>query len=161
MRSAQSPLPALAGALLLLWQTGCGKPSPSPAAITHARLDRVGLLYGQYASQHRGQPPKNLAVLEQFATQEISAEELARLSAADVGSLFTSPRDGKQFGFVALPKMPVRVADVPPPIVLYEQEGENQTRVVVYLGGGTSELNAEDFSRSVPSASRTVVAYER
>jgi hypothetical protein len=141
----------LMGALFTSLQVGCGKPSPSAEAITHARLDRLGFLYGRYASQHHGQPPKDLATLKKFAEREISAEELSRMGTSDVADMFISLRDNQPFGMATFAKIPAPGAHAPP-IVLYEREGQNGLRAVVYLGGGTSEMKAEEFAKAVPSA---------
>jgi hypothetical protein len=137
------------GVIAIVLVVGCGK-SRSPVESAHTRLGRLGLLYGMYASQHEGKPPTSLAQFQRFVEERISPDDLARAGAANASEFFTSPRDGQPYGFISLSALPVPAAGQRPPVVLYEQQGQDGLRMVGMLGGGTDELDAESFQKFVP-----------
>jgi hypothetical protein len=135
--------------LLLLTATGCGQSTPLFSPID-ARLSRLGLSYGLYAGKYHGKTPSNLEELRRYVGQSVTSEQLTALGVNSVDALFVSPRDGKPYTLIPLPHLPPPVAGEQPPVVLYEQIGQQGKRYVAYLGGGVEEVDAERFRQLVP-----------
>lgn len=130
---------------------GCGRPS-GPISQAQTNLGWLGSMYGMFVGAHRGRTPKNVDELRQFIEGRISAEELARLNAADAGKLFVSPNDGKPFKMVSYAKLPPPELDKPPPVVFYEEVGIDGKKAVAFLGGGTRIVDEATLQTMLPAA---------
>jgi hypothetical protein len=140
--------------LLVTALAGCSRShssdevAPSADDVASIHLSEIGLLYGTYLGQSRGRPPKAVKQLEDFGQGRISPEHLAAIHAANVAELFISPRDGKPYKMVNYTRVPAPSAD--PVVVFYEQQGEDGTRRVALLGGGSIVLDEERLGKLVP-----------
>jgi hypothetical protein len=139
--------------LVLASLTSCGRQS-GPVAQEQTNLSWLGSMYRTYVVQNQGRPPKNLDELRKFVEAKTTTEQLARLKVANPGELFVSPRDGKPFAMVSYAKVPDPAAGSPPPVVLYEVEGQNGERAVSFLGGGTKSVDETEFRQLVPAQAK-------
>lgn len=143
-------LDGIAVGLLLMLATSCSQPSRGNP-IVEARLGRLGLCYGLYAGSHEGKPPNHIDQLREYVERSTSPEQLSALNVDRAAELFVSPRDGQPYKMIALPRLPPPVGGQPPPVVLYEEQGEQGKRYVAYLGGGVEEVDADKFKQLVPN----------
>src|SRR3954454_5892981 len=83
--------------LLVTVGLGCSGP-PAPNAPERVPLRHLAVLYGKYRNAHRGNPPRDEAEFKQFITG-LDAPQLAAagVTAAEVDTLFVSPRDGQPY----------------------------------------------------------------
>jgi hypothetical protein len=139
----------LAAALL----TSCGRRS-GPIAQEQTNLSWLGSMYQMFVSQNQGHAPKNIDQLRKFVEKSTGSEQLARLKVATVGEIFVSPRDGRPFAMVSYDKFSAPAAGQPPPVVLYEAEGQNGRRAVAFLGGGTQSVDEQALQKMLPSQTR-------
>ena len=135
--------------------TSCRRPS-GPIAQEQTNLSWLGNMYGMYISQNQGHAPKTIDELRKFVEKTTTAEQLGRLKVANVGELFVSPRDGKPFAMVSYDKLPSPKGGEAPPIVLYESQGSDGKRAVVFLGAGagTRTIDEAELQRMLPAQSR-------
>lgn len=143
----------ISGALLFaILLTSCRRAS-GPIAQEQTNLSWLASMYGMYIAQHQGRAPKNLDELHKFVEQSTTADQLARLKVANVNELFVSPRDGKPFALVSYDKMPALKGGEPPPVVLYEAQGQNGKRAIAYVSGGTGgtrTVDEQEFQKMLP-----------
>ncbi len=140
--------------ILLLATCGCGKPATGPVSPVQTNLSWLGSMYGMYVGQHQGQPPSTIDDLRKFVEKSTSADQLARLQVANMDELFKSPRDGKAFRLVSYSKLPAPTGGTPPPVVLYEEAGEDGQRSVAYLGGGTAQVDEAELKSLLPPGTK-------
>ena len=133
--------------------SGCGKES-GPIAQEQTNLAWLGNMYGQYIGANQGNPPQTVGELRKFVAARTTPEELARLKAASVDELFTSPRDGKPFEMVTYKELPPPEGGKPSPVVLYESVGQNGERAVAFLGGNTRTVSESELTQMLPAGSR-------
>lgn len=106
----------------------------------------LGLLYGQYSGQHRGQPPANEAQFKQFIEKNDAFLKQRQL---DLASVFVSERDGKPYVVLyGPPKGPYDL--IGQPVVAYEQDGVNGKRFVANTMGAVEEVDEARFHHLVP-----------
>lgn len=141
----------IVGISLLL--SGCGRKS-GPVAQEQTNLGWLGSMYGMFVGQHRGRTPKNIDEFRKFVELRIKPDQLARLKVAKADDLFVSPRDGKPFQMVAYSKLTPPAIGQPPPIVFYEQVGENGQRAVAFLGGGTRQVDEATLQNLLPASTK-------
>ena len=120
-------------------------------AQEQSSLAWLGAMYGMYLGQHQGQAPKTIDDLRKFVEKKTSADQLARLGAANVNDLFVSQRDGKPFVMVSYKKPPSMEEEGLPPVVLYEAEGENGKKAVAFLGAGTRTVDDNELQKLLPA----------
>ncbi len=111
-------------------------------------------MYGMFVGQHRGRTPKDVDELRKFVEKRLSAEELSRLKVAKASDLFVSPRDGKPFKMVTYSKLPLPAIGESPPIVLYEEVGQDGNRAIAFLGGGTRSVDEAELQKLLPASSK-------
>jgi hypothetical protein len=121
--------------------------SAPPAANTPVRLPlrHLAMLYGKYRGSHKGQQPKDEAQLKQFiAALDGSQLSAAGISAAEIDTLFVSPRDGRPHD--------VRYNDSPPPdgpngpsAVVIEKVGKDGMCFVAYSTAKVEEIDDAQF----------------
>jgi hypothetical protein len=129
--------------------SGCGHADDSNAQ-SEARLSKLGLSYALLAGNNSGTPPSRVEELRHYLEQATSKAQLKAMGVTDAGEMFISPRDGKPYKMIALPRLPPPAAGQPPPVVLYEQVGWQGKRYVAYLGGGVEEVDVDKFQQLVP-----------
>jgi hypothetical protein len=144
------PFVVLLGAIIL---AGCSHKT-GPIAQEQTNLAWLGSMYRQYIGENKGRAPKSVDELQKFVEKVTTAEQLTRLKVANAKELFVSPRDGKPFAMVSYSKMPTTVAGAPPPIVLYEAQGQNGQRGVAFLGGGTKSVDESDLQKMLPAQTK-------
>jgi hypothetical protein len=132
---------------------GCGEQAEQGDPV-HTHLGWLGRKYAMYVGRNHGQTPKTIEDLRKFVETSTTPEELSRLGVSDIGQLFNSPRDGKPFRLVSYAKLPPPAMGEPPPLVLYEEVGENGKRAVAYLGGATDELDEAALQKLLPATRR-------
>ena len=71
-----------------------------------------------------------------------------------MSELFVSPRDGKPFAMVSYDKLPPLAGGEPPPVVLYETEGQNGERAIAFLGGGTRTVDEAELQKMLPAEAK-------
>lgn len=148
--SIRTPSLLLLGVVFL---TGCGRKT-GPIAQEQTNLGWLGSMYRQYIGQNKGLAPKSVDELRKFVEKTTTAEQLARLKVSNAGELFTSPRDGKPFAMVPYDKLPATAAGAPPPVVLYEAQGQNGQRAVAFLGGGTKSVDETELQKMLPAQAK-------
>ena len=129
--------------------SGCSAKSGTVEPV-QTNLSWLGSMYGRYISQNGGNSPKSLEDLKKFVSKKVTAERLAALGVANVDELFKSPRDGKPLVLVSHAKLPPPGTS-PPPVVLYEAEGKDGQRAVVFMGGITEMVDESRFSQLLPA----------
>src|SRR5687768_1983832 len=110
-------------------------------------MKAVGILYGKYVGAHNGQPPKS----EKEFVQYVAARErefLKQLGLSDPEQLVISPRSGQPLVLVTTKTGPTDIS----PIVAYESQPVDGTRLVVRDTGVVQELPEVEFQRQRPSA---------
>ena len=112
-------------------------------------------MYGMYISQHKGQAPKTIDDLRTFVEKNTNAEQLEHLKVANASELFVSKRDGKPFTMVSYKKLPAPAGGEPPPVVLYETQGQNGQRAVAFLGSGTRTIDEKELEKMLPAQAKT------
>ncbi len=127
--------------LLLFIGLGCSSP-PAPNAPERVPLRHLAILYGKYRNAHRGAPPKDEADFKKFITGLDPAQlAAAGVSAAEVDTLFVSPRDGQPYD--------VRYNDPPsadrPSAVVAEKVGKGGKRMVAYSTGQVDEVDEAQY----------------
>ena len=144
---------ALVALLASLGVLGCGDGARRKAQeLSQSNLKPLAILYGQFASQHRGQPPKTEAEFRAFI-KSFKPEQLAAITGGrDADGLFVSTRDQKPYVVIY-----GRTAKGPPgpagaPVVVYEQEGRGGKRFVANSLGAVEELDEATFKQRVPDA---------
>jgi hypothetical protein len=148
------------GALALVFLTlgalcaGCGQKKSGPVAQEQTNLAWLGHMYGMYISQNKSEAPKTIEDLRKFVEKRTNPDVLARLKVANVGELFVSPRDGKPFVLVSYAKLPPMAVGQPPPVVLYEADGQNGQRAVAFLGGNTQTMDETELQHLLPAESK-------
>jgi hypothetical protein len=140
-------------AFLLICLASCRRQS-GPIAQEQTNLGWLGTMYRQYIGENKGHAPKSVDELQKFVEKATTAEQLTHLKVANAKELFVSPRDGKPFGMVSYGKMPATVAGTPPPIVLYEAQGQNGQRAVAFLGGGTKSVDESELQKMLPAQTK-------
>ncbi len=130
---------------------GCGGAKRQAREISESNLKPLAILYGQYISQHRGQPPGNEAQFKAFIKSLPPARLAALTENRDADGLFLSPRDGKPY--VVLYGRSKGAADPGAArVVAYEQEGSGGKRLVANSMGAIDEVDETAFRQMVPSA---------
>lgn len=119
-------------------------------APVQTNLGWLGSMYGMYISQNGGNAPKSIDDLRKFVAKKATSEQLAQFNVANVEELFISPRDGKPFALVTYAKLPPPGIG-PPPIVLYESEGQDGQHAVAFLGGITETVDENRLSELLPT----------
>jgi hypothetical protein len=113
-------------------------------------LKKLSVLYGQFLSQHGGQPPANKDEFKKFVTSLASGDS----SSAGVDNpekVFISDRDNKPYVVLyGKPKGPPGPAGSP--VIAYEQEGKGGKRWVASALGALEEVDDARFQKLVPSA---------
>ncbi len=132
---------------------GCGRPTGEIAPV-QSNLGWLGSKYGMFVSAHRGRPPKNIDEFEQFVEKKTTTAELDRLKVKSTDELLVSPRDGKPFKIVTYSKLPPFVGGQPPPVVFYEEVGQDGQRAIAYLGGNTQTVDEATLKSLLPAGSR-------
>jgi hypothetical protein len=127
--------------LLLFVGLGCSSP-PAPNAPERVPLRHLAILYGKYRNAHRGAPPRDEADFKKFITGLDPAQlSAAGVSAAEVDTLFVSPRDGQPYE--------VRYNDPPqadrPAAVVAEKVGKGGKRMVAYSTGQVDEVDEAQY----------------
>lgn len=148
VRATSSLLLLLFVGLSAIVFVGCGAPSEVPQAESVVHLKALAVLYGRYVGSHRGQSPPSEAEFKKFIQARPKAE-LDTLKAADVDSLFISPRDGQPYHVqykVPLPPPGPQGA----PVVAYEQTGEGGQRYVATSLGDVQLVDEAKFQEMVP-----------
>jgi hypothetical protein len=114
---------------------GCARaPLPAVKQEDTANLSTIGLAYNR-ATDKLGRPPKDLEELKPFLKELGDPEAILR-----------SPHDGQPY--VILFGRNIRKADVmPPPIIVYEQQGANGTRYVLTTMG-VRPMSDEEFQKA-------------
>ena len=131
--------------LPLVASAGC-RDTPVEARPELNRLKALGILYGKYSGAHGGRMPENENELLQYIrTSEGSI--LKQFGVDDPAKLLTSPRDGKPL-VVAYGK---GISTEANPMVAYESEAVNGTRLAVWSTGLVQELTEERFQALRPS----------
>jgi hypothetical protein len=132
--------------VLIFVGLGCSSP-PAPNAPERVPLRHLAILYGKYRNVHRGNPPKDEAAFKQFI-KGLDENQLAAagVSAAEVDTLFVSPRDGQPYD--------VRYKDPPPaegpdglPAVVAEKVGKGGKRMVAYSTGKVEEVDEARYEK--------------
>ena len=131
---------------------GCGDGGRRQAQeLSQSNLRPLAILYGQFISQHRGQPPKSEAEFRAFV-KSLKPEQLAKIAGGrDADSLFVSTRDQKPY-VVIYGKAMGPPGPAGAPVVIYEQEGRGGTRFVATSLGAVEELDEAAFKQRVPGA---------
>ncbi len=142
---------AVAAFLVLPAVLGCSGPSRKAREITESNLKPLAILYGQFLSQHRGQPPKNEAEFRGFVKSLNPAQLAAMTANREVDSLFISPRDQKPY-VVVYGKAKGPAGPGGAPVIAYEQEGKDGRRFVASTMGAIEEVDDATFRQMVPSA---------
>jgi hypothetical protein len=119
---------------------GCGKGKPS-APDNARQFKAVAIMYGRYLSSHAGKHPANEEELREFVEKQ-GASTLKRFGLASPEELFVSPRD-KQ------PLVWVLQGTGTNPVIAYEEQGLEGSRVVVTALGTVEELTEKDFRSRV------------
>jgi hypothetical protein len=119
-----------------------------------SNLAWLGGKYGMFVSSHRGRPPKNMDEFRKFVAMKTTSAELERLKVKSPDELFVSPRDGKTFKIITYSKLPPYVGGQAPPIVFYEEVGQDGQRAIAYLGGNTQTVDETTLQSLLPAGSR-------
>jgi hypothetical protein len=131
---------------------GCGGGARRQAQeLSQSNLRPLGILYGQYISQHRGQAPKNETEFRAFIKSLKPAQLAAVAGSRDADSLFVSTRDQKPY-VVIYGKAQGPPGPAGSPVVAYEQEGRGGKRFVGNSLGAVEELDEATFKQRVPGA---------
>jgi len=128
---------------------GCG-PNTAKISQESSNLKPLGVLYGQFTGQHRGQAPANEAEFKTFV-KATDPSFLKSFNVTDAESLFISTRDNKPFIVLyGAPSGPAGPGGQP--VIAYEAEGHGGKRYVVSFMGAVEEVDAKRFQELVPSA---------
>ena len=130
--------------LLLLASLGCGE-VPVSAQPEMNNLKALGILYGKYTGAHSGRIPEHEKQLLQYVRAS-EASLLQQFGVDDPAKLFVSPRDGKPLVVVYGKGIPAEAN----PMVAYESEPVNGTRLAVWSTGLVQELEEERFQALRP-----------
>jgi hypothetical protein len=113
-----------------------------------SNLKVLAVFYGRYVTQHRGQAPPDADAFRKFI-EALPQGELAAMHVTDVGSIFTSPRDGQpyvvRYGVAQQGPSPTGA-----PPVAYEQTGVGGRRCVAFALGQVEEVDERRFKQLVP-----------
>jgi hypothetical protein len=139
--------------ILAVILASCRRPT-GPIAQEQANLSWLGSMYAMYISQNQGHAPKSVDELRKYVEKTTNSERLARLKLASTNDLFVSPRDGKPFTMVSYEKLPPLAAGAPPPIVMYETQGQNGEHAIAFLGGGTKTIDEAELQKLLPPQSK-------
>lgn len=128
---------------------GCGSNARKVSQET-SNLKPLMVFYGQFAAQHRGQPPANEEEFKTYVKSQ-APSALESLGVKDPESLFVSSRDNKPYIIIYGP------ASGPPgpggqPVIAYEQQGVGGNRYVASTLGAVEEVDEAKFRELVPSA---------
>lgn len=135
----------LATVVFCVLPSGCGGSRRESQEREESNLKPLGLLYGQFIGQHRGQPPASEEEFKGFI-RSAGTKQLAGFGVTDLESLFISPRDQKPY-VVLYGRAPVGTARV----VAYEQEGKGGMRFIVTDLGRVQEVDEARFAELVPN----------
>ena len=135
------------GALLLLFVgLGCSSP-PAPNAPERVPLRHLAILYGKYRNAHRGAPPRDEADFKKFITGLDPAQlAAAGVTAAEVDTLFVSPRDGQPYDVRYNDPPPAAGPDGPAAVVA-EKVGKGGKRMVAYSTGQVDEVDEAQYQK--------------
>jgi hypothetical protein len=137
--------------LTCLAVAGCGGAQKKSLAVQQSGLKKLARVYGQFLTQHQGQPPANEAEFKKFA-QSLSADDLTSLGVEKADQIFISDRDNKPYVVIyGQPKGP-RGGPGGSPVVAYEQEGQAGKRWVASALGAVEEVDEARFRELIPTA---------
>lgn len=152
-RSARLVALYLSAGLLTSW--GCNEQNPPPTP-QESHLKALAVCYGKFIQQNKGQPPKDEAEFKAFI-QKLGPSQIPG-GAADLDSLFISPRDRQpyvvRYGLDRSQMMPGPNM----PVVAYEQTGLEGKRYVADMVGGVREVDEAKFKELVPDVSASTAS---
>lgn len=133
----------------LCLHSGCNKSKEQsgPTRTAESSLQQVGVLYGKFTGQHRGQSPKNEAEFRKFITDN-GEHSLKMAAVSSVDELLTSPRDNEPFQIRYGMTMgaPGKSGG---PIVAYEKTGAGGSRFAVDTLGKVRELGQGELDEAL------------
>jgi hypothetical protein len=136
--------------LACLAAAGCGGSQKKSLAVQQSGLKKLARVYGQFLTQHRGQPPANEAEFKKYA-QSLNADDLASLGVKKADQIFLSDRDNKPYVVIyGQPKGPAGPGGSP--VIAYEQEGQAGKRWVASALGAVEEVDEARFRELIPTA---------
>ena len=136
----------LSAGLLLVFGLGCSSP-PAVTVPERLPLRHLAVLYGRYRASHKGMVPKDEAQFKEYI-KSLDEKQLssAGVSAAEIDSLFVSPRDNQPYD--------IRYNDPPPPdgpngpsAVVVERVGKGGKRMVAYSMGKVEEIDDAKYQK--------------
>lgn len=138
-------LPATLLAVALALLSGCESKGNDAAArqLSHIRL--LTNLYVKACSQLHHNPKDEAEFKQAIAASDVKLENL---KVDNIDELFISERDGKPLIVIYGDRLPISE------VVVYEQEGVNGLREVGYTLGKVSDVDAAEFAKLVPDASK-------
>lgn len=139
--------------VLVLFGIGCGGDNSPGATEQEYHLHKLGFLYGEYSRAHIGPkgptPPPSMEALKTFARSKPKLLESRGIELSELDDLFVSPRDGKEY---VLRKKPVGAVPgkVGTAVVIYEAEGKDGERLVMFEEARTEKVDEARFRELVP-----------
>ena len=131
---------------------GCGGKGRPNQAQEESPLKPIAKFYGEYISQHKGQPPAGEAEFKAFLKEAKVADRLKQeFKVTDIDKLLISPRDNKPFVIY----YGARSKNIGPggaPLVGYEQAGLEGKRFVASALGAVAEVDETEFRKMAPDA---------
>ena len=125
---------------------GCSGP-PGPNVPDRVPLRQLAILYGKYRHSHHGQPPADEAQFKQFI-KSLDARQLtaAGVTAAEVDTLFVSPRDGQPYE-IRYDTSPAKGPEGTAAAVVVERVGAGGKRFVAYSTGQVEEIDEAGYQK--------------
>lgn len=140
--------------------SGCGSGQGTESPVEH-NIRSLAVLVGRYRGANRGNPPANPEALKAFLKTKGFGESALKslgLKAAELDSLFQSPRDGKPFiyrapkGGTGVPAMPGPDGKQRKTVVFHETDGVNGSRWVAYDLGAIELVDEDTFKKMISGA---------
>jgi hypothetical protein len=135
--------------LLVCVFAGCGRSETGSQETEGSPLKPLGIHYGRFIGQHRGQPPKDEAEFKAYLAT-VSADELKQFKVASVDELFVSKRDGQPHVVVYGTTTNPAIGQGGAPVIAYEKQGVGGKRYVATSMGAVEEVDEARFKQLVP-----------
>jgi hypothetical protein len=129
--------------------TGCGQTQTGSHETEGSSLKPLGIYYGRFIGQHRGQPPKDEAEFKAFLTT-VTPDELKSHNVGSVDEMFVSKRDGQPYVVVYGATTNPAIGQGGAPVIAYEKQGVGGKRYVATSMGAVEEVDEARFKQLVP-----------